>query len=189
MAISAILVLIGIGSLFVRGRGILDIDFAGGSSVQFGVSQPTDADENPSDRRNSNGSRGGENIPYTVNGVSMEGAPEETVYKVDSSLEDVNELKAAVEKAFADDDSTDLVTYNVSITPTGGDPSGDRLTTDSNGVMLTAAVAQDEAATDDEADAATEKESDETAAAEPQATSQWANRQKVPRDTEARVRC
>ncbi len=143
LTVSAILVAIGIASLFVRGRGILDIDFAGGSSVQFRVSEPTAAEK----IRQIVGSqmfRDGEDIPFTVNGVSMDGATDETVYKVDSSLEDVAELKAAVEKAFADDGTVKLVTYNVSITPTG-DESRFHGGVDPNGVMLTAAKAQQDA--------------------------------------------
>jgi SecD/SecF fusion protein len=145
---SAVLVLVGIGSLFVRGRGILDIDFAGGSSVQFRVSDPTDA-EKIREIVGTQMIRDGDDIPYTVNGVSMEDVKEATVYKVDSSLEDVSELKAAVEKAFAEDDSVNLVTYNISIKPTGSGSYWKPSITNSNGVMLTAAYAQDEATSDE----------------------------------------
>lgn len=99
--VSAILVSVGVVSIYARGSGIFDIDFAGGSSVQFGLESPatTDqvrklvepvmvSDEGP--------------LPYTVNGVSMNGVPENTIYKVDSSFERVEDLQDAIKKAFAD---------------------------------------------------------------------------------------
>lgn len=139
VAVSAVLVLIGIASLFVRGRGILDIDFAGGSSVQFRVEQPTPAETirqivGPSMVSD------GDPIPYTVNGVSIEGVPDQTVFKVDSSLENVGDLKQAVEQAFAASTAANLVTYDVSITPT---PDQTQRRT-GQGVLLTAARAQAE---------------------------------------------
>ncbi len=118
LAISAILVCVGIASLFLRGKSIFDIDFAGGSSVQFRLDQPTPADKIRQIVK-SQMLINGQEVPYTVNGVSMDGIPDDTVYKVDSSFEKVEQLKAAVAKAFADDSSVGLVTYNVSITPTG----------------------------------------------------------------------
>ncbi len=140
LAMSAIFVCIGIASLYVRGKTIFDIDFAGGSSVQFRLNEPTASDRiraivKPQMLVN------GEEVPYTVNGVSMDGIPEGTVYKVDSSFERVDDLKAAVAKAFAEDDSVELVTYNISITPAGrSGMNSPRSVT--NGVMLTAARAQ-----------------------------------------------
>ncbi len=149
VGISAILVAIGIASLFVRGKGILDIDFAGGSSVQFRTSEPTATDVIRQIVGKQMIREGGENIPYTVNEVSMEGAAQGTVFKVDSSLEDVSDLKSAIEKGFAETDASSLVTYNVTIKPTGDESrwhprQWDSRTGDSNGVMLTVARAQDE---------------------------------------------
>ncbi len=148
VAISTILVLIGIASLLVRGKGILDIDFAGGSSVQFRTNEPTATDVIRQIVGTQMVRSGGENIPYTVNEVSMDGSPEGTVFKVDSSLEDVNELKSAVEKGFAENDASALVTYEVSIKP-ASDQSNWRFrrqnpAAESNGVMLTVARAQDQ---------------------------------------------
>ena len=45
LAISAILVCVGLASLFMRGAGIFDIDFAGGSSVQFRLDKPTQTED------------------------------------------------------------------------------------------------------------------------------------------------
>lgn len=138
---SAVLVAIGVASLFMRGKTILDIDFAGGSSVQFRVDASTPTDKireivKPQMLVN------GEEVPYTVNGVSMQNIPANTVYKVDSSFERVDDLKAAVAKAFAQDSSVGLVTYDISIK--GTDDA--RVSPDSNGVMLTAARPQQDGA-------------------------------------------
>jgi SecD/SecF fusion protein len=145
LALSTLLVSIGIASLFARGKGIFDIDFAGGSSVQFRLDSPTPSDqirEIVKSRMTVNG----DPVPYTVNGVSMDGIPDNTVYKVDSSIEKVLDLKKAIAEAFAEDGSVGLVTYNVSITPAGGQS---RNVGDANGVMLTVARPQ---ADDAEAD-------------------------------------
>jgi SecD/SecF fusion protein len=114
---SSLLVVIGVASLFARGKTILDIDFAGGSSVQFRVNQETPSDRireivKPEMLAN------GEEVAYTVNGVSMDGIPPKTVYKVDSSFERVDDLKAAIARAFQQEGTVNLVTYEVSITPT-----------------------------------------------------------------------
>lgn len=151
VGISVILVCIGIASLFVRGRGILDIDFAGGSSVQFRTSQPTTTDAIRKIVDAQMHRPDGENIAYTVNEVSMDGAEEGTVYKVDSALPDVGELKTAVQNGFSGDLETELVTYNVSIIPAGDQSNLKRTTNDSNGTMLTAARAQEESTGDEEA--------------------------------------
>ncbi|MEM8670809.1 MAG: protein translocase subunit SecD [Planctomycetota bacterium] len=139
VAVSSILVLIGIASLFVRGKGILDIDFAGGSSVQFRIDQSVPSDEirdlvKPVMLSNEKQ----EAVPYTVNGVSMQGVPENTVYKVDvsSELGNVDDLKAAITKAFGDATDINLVTFEVSVSPGGS--SSLTPARNANGVMLTA---------------------------------------------------
>ncbi len=145
LILSAILVVLGIISLFkrVQDENIFDIDFAGGSSVQFRIDSPTQADTIREIVKPKMVNEKGEPRPYTVNGVSMDGIPEDTVYKVDSSFEKVEQMKAAIAEAFADESSVGLVTYNVSITPTGGASMGrPRSTNDSNGVMLTVARPQ-----------------------------------------------
>ncbi len=102
LAISGVLVCDRHRFAVLRGKSIFDIDFAGGSSVQFRLDQPTPADKIRQIVK-SQMMFNGEEVPYTVNGVSMEGIPADTVYKVDSSFEKVEELKAAVAKAFAND--------------------------------------------------------------------------------------
>ena len=142
LAVSAILLVIGIASLFTRGKSILDIDFAGGSSLQFRLAAPAEPEAVRAAIK-SEMVKGDEELPYTLNGVSMEDAENKTVYKVDSSFEDVNDLKAAVKKALANNPSIKLITYEVTISP-AGDPQSRSTPRHGNGVMLV--VAQDDSA-------------------------------------------
>ncbi|MEP4685575.1 MAG: protein translocase subunit SecD, partial [Rhodopirellula bahusiensis] len=117
LTLSAILVVCGLAALFARGQSILDIDFAGGSSVQFRVDQPTEADEVRKIMDNAVATSENDSVQFTVNGVSMEGAEEGTVFKVDSSVERVEDLKQVIREGFAASESVGLVTYSVDITP------------------------------------------------------------------------
>ena len=116
LALSGLLIVIGIAALYGRGRGIFDIDFAGGSSVQFRISEPAPTQKIRDIITAEMEKPGQEEIPFTLNGVSVGTAPEQTVYKVDSSQESVDDLKAVVTKAFEGSDVT-LVTYDVEIEP------------------------------------------------------------------------
>ena len=118
LALSAILVIIGIAALFARGRSIQDIDFAGGSSVQFQLEEPTATREVRSALTRAFDALGDKTQQFTVSGVTLDGVTEQTVYKVDSSLDQVSELQALVEEAFADGDPG-LVKYKVEIRPQG----------------------------------------------------------------------
>ncbi len=151
LAISGILIVIGIASLVSRGKGIFDIDFAGGSSVQFRVNEPTETEKIRDVIAAYMDQEGQEKIPFTVNGVSVNGVPEQTVYKVDTSQEQVNDLKQLVAEAF-EGTSIDLVTYSISIKPKDSDvdkqsswrPNADRSFGD--GLMYISAPIQDESA-------------------------------------------
>jgi SecD/SecF fusion protein len=145
IAMSSLFVLVGIGALYSRGQSILGIDFAGGSSVQFRLDNPTSSDrvrEIVGVVMETQKMEDGTSVPFTVNGVNIKGIPDETVYKVDCGLEKVDELKAAVSKAFAESADAGLVTYRVEVTPAGSAA----INRAGNGVMLTAARAQDDAA-------------------------------------------
>ena len=158
LALSGLLILIGIAALYGRGRGIFDIDFTGGSSVQFRISEPAPTQKIRDIITAEMEKPGQEEIPFTLNGVSVGTAPEQTVYKVDSSQESVDDLKAVVTKAFEGSDVT-LVTYDVEITPAevaGQQSSVVPRSQQSFGdaVMLTSAPLQD-----DDADAAPQESS------------------------------
>lgn len=168
LLVSAILVCVGIGALFARGKGILDIDFAGGSSVQFRLDTPTSGEDVKKIVEAGIGTmEDGTPVQITVNGVAMEGAESGTVYKVDSALESVKELQTKIVDSFAANDSVNLLSFGVEISkaaPSAQDQSSlneTPLTDASNGTMLTVARAQDESADDS---AAEEDENSETAA-------------------------
>ncbi|KAA1259561.1 bifunctional preprotein translocase subunit SecD/SecF [Rubripirellula obstinata] len=146
LGVSAILVIGGLVSLFARGSSIFDIDFAGGSSVQFRLSEGTETDRVREIVKSKMVNAEGEEMPYTVNGVTMEGAGENTIFKLDSSEEKVDLLKKAVAEAFAEDNSVDLITYNVKISPSGDPQSRVSPVTSDNGIMLVAAQADAETA-------------------------------------------
>ncbi|WP_236622227.1 protein translocase subunit SecD [Novipirellula maiorica] len=165
LVVSSLLVVIGISSIFARGQGIFDIDFAGGSSVQFRVDKPTETDTIREIVGEVMVGEDGQPIQFTVNGVTMESSPDGTVYKVDSSYEQVDQLKNAISEAFAKSESVNLVTYRIDISPTDPDaplaPKSSSLKpSDANGTKLAVFYPQDEAETDtvavDEEDAEAE---------------------------------
>lgn len=186
LTLSAILVVCGLAALFARGQSILDIDFAGGSSVQFRVDEPTKADEIREIMNNAVAASDNSSVQFTVNGVSMEGTEEGTVFKIDSSVERVEDLKRVIQEGFAASESVGLVTYSVDITPadlpgatseddapeaeetSSSDPAEPSETSTSqwrsvdNGVMLVVAQADDEEAAAEETNAeeAAETEAD-----------------------------
>ncbi|MCC9644800.1 protein translocase subunit SecD [Rhodopirellula sp. JC740] len=189
LTISAFLVVGGLAALFARGQGILDIDFAGGSSVQFRVDQPTEPDEVRRIVGDALASSGQETVQFTVNGVSMEGTEEGTVFKVDSSVDRVDELKQVIQDGFAAADSVGLVTYSVDITPanldgatseedapaaeatSSSDPAPSETSTSQfqrldSGMLLVAAQAdgEEEAASDEAPEEASADETPETRA-------------------------
>ncbi|MEM9366921.1 MAG: protein translocase subunit SecD [Planctomycetota bacterium] len=153
LALSAVLVLVGIGALFARGQNIFDIDFAGGSSVQFRVDNPTDNETIRAIVKSALEASGDETVQFTATGVTMDEVPDGTLFKVDSSIDNVDELKEALEAGFASNTSVGLVTYQADIKRLGSPSSGEQSRAQANnGVMLTALV-QDE---EDEATATTE---------------------------------
>ncbi|WP_246112939.1 protein translocase subunit SecD [Allorhodopirellula solitaria] len=181
LIVSAVFVTAGIVALYERGRGILDIDFAGGSSVQFRVDAPTETDEVRQIMNEAFTTDDAEPIQFTVNGVSMDGAAENTVFKVDSSVDDVDLLKQAIVDGFAKDQRVGLSTYQIEITPADLAPEGrneaaqpaadttgaaatpsqadqSQWESNRNGVMLTAFQASDEPATEDSTSGSEEPE-------------------------------
>ncbi|WP_146403666.1 protein translocase subunit SecD [Planctomycetes bacterium CA13] len=157
LAISGTLMAIGIASIYARGESMFDIDFAGGSSVQFRLDKPTETDTVREIVKTTMIGEDGKPVQYTVNGVSMDEIPDNTVYKVDSSFPTVELLKTAVAEAFKAEDSVHLVTYKIDITPADVNESSSmrhrrRSVADDNGVMLAVMYPQalPEATTDNE---------------------------------------
>jgi len=192
--VSSILVTAGVVALVFRGDGIFDIDFAGGSSVQFRVDEPTQTEEIRrivGEAFASSEVEGSEKIQFTVSGVTMDGASENTIFKVDSSEEKVDVLKKAIQDGFANEGSVGLSTYQVEIRPADLGPgadsesiepavetTGDASTPDfsdqsqyeqlTNGVMLTAFQADDETTSETNAETTADVADATTADAAPE---------------------
>ena len=170
--ISSVLMVAGLAAIIARGGSIFDIDFSGGSSITFRVENPTTTET----VRTLIGSilttdEKGSKIDYTVNNVSVDTAPKGTIYKVDTSIESVDDLKDLVGKGFADQTELKLVTYNVDVQPAkvrDASPAADekkssQIGPDDNGVRLVAMRPQNDASAVTAADTA---EAAETAATE-----------------------
>ena len=147
LMVSAVLIAVGVGSLFVRGGGIFDIDFAGGSSVQFRLDKPTPSDDVRKIVESGMVDDEGKKIQYTVNAVTIAGIPDNTVYKVDSAFPNVKELQDAIVGIFESNADVGLVTYKVDV---GSGTTEQSSVFRNNGTMLTAMRAQDEAPQDAE---------------------------------------
>ena len=144
LTLSGLLMIAGIGAIVARGGTILDIDFAGGSSVTFRVQEPTSTDAVRAVVAKSLTNSDGGKAEFTVNNVSMETAPPGTVFKVDSAIESVEALKDMIGEGFKADGSLKLVTYEIEITP--ADNAQSRLSI-GQATMLVAMRAQDDAPT------------------------------------------
>ncbi|WP_164103105.1 protein translocase subunit SecD [Candidatus Laterigemmans baculatus] len=157
-AVSIVLIIIGLTGLWFRGGGILDIDFAGGSSVTFQLDDPVPADEVRRLVEQSLASDEDDTpVQFTLNRVDVENAANETVYKIDASLENVEALKDRLRDGFLGTEEASLVTYHVEIEPAdaaAAPPAGEAAApateetgaaTANNGVRLVSALApQDE---------------------------------------------
>lgn len=170
MGLSGLLMLGGIAALIARGSSIFDIDFAGGSSVTFRLEQPATTDAVRAVVAKSLPEMDGQKIDFTVNNVSMQTAPGGTVFKVDSSIEDVDKLKELIGQGFAADGSLNLVTYELDITP--AEPPKQSRTWSNNGTMLVAARAQEETQPETASPVATEPVAAEPVADTPPATTE-----------------
>ena len=115
--LSFALVVCGLIAIYARGRSILDIDFAGGSSVTFQLVQPADAVAVREfvDRALNPGEE--DRNQFTLNSVTIASLGDDAnrlVYKIDTDIEDVNVVKAklrALNQKVDADEAVRLVTY------------------------------------------------------------------------------
>lgn len=117
LMLSAVLMVVGIVAMFARGSSIFDIDFSGGSSVTFRVQDSTSTDTVRAIVAQSLAQNEGGPGEFTVNNVNMESAPAGTIFKVDSSIESVEDLKNLIRQGFDADGSVNLVTYEIEVMP------------------------------------------------------------------------
>lgn len=113
---SAVVIILGVVGAVVRGEGLFDIDFTGGSSVHVNLERPGDSEEvraivgKAFDRRN---------IPYTLTGMSTApGQTQSTTFKIDAKIKDVEELEKIIKETFRESRGTiKLATYTLSYGP------------------------------------------------------------------------
>jgi SecD/SecF fusion protein len=108
---SFVLIVIGVIATVARGKGLFDTDLAGGSSVTFILKQPVPEEtmrqkldavfENLIDPKTKT------RADHSVYELTMEGQPKDTVYKIDSSLEEVTLLQQKVREALKSPDGQD----------------------------------------------------------------------------------
>ncbi|TVP98455.1 MAG: protein translocase subunit SecD [Planctomycetaceae bacterium] len=150
LALSGLLLIAGIVALVARGGTILDIDFSGGSSVTFRLEEPVGTDAVRAVVAKSLATDDGQTTDFTVNNVTMDTARAGTVFKVDTSIESVDELKVLLGRGFEADGSLNLVTYELEIAP--ADPPAQSGLLSNSASTLVVMRAQDEtepAAADD----------------------------------------
>ncbi len=144
--LSGSLVAAGLVAIAARGSSIFDIDFSGGSSVTFRLEEPSTTET----VRNVVGKildQEGAKIDHTVNNVTVDNTPDGTVYKIDTSIEDVEELKQRIGDGIEADGTIKLISYDVEIAP-AGEPKSSQRNRSSNGLKLVSAIAQDDVPAD-----------------------------------------
>jgi SecD/SecF fusion protein len=99
---SILFIVVGLVATGVRGKQIFDIDFLGGTSVTMILQESaeereirTKLDQEFAGIRVNNSA-----VQYSVNRVDVEGQKERTVWKIDSSLEEVEQLEDILQQLF-----------------------------------------------------------------------------------------
>jgi SecD/SecF fusion protein len=119
VALSGILFMVGAVATVARGKGLFDTDLAGGTSVTGILKSPLPIDQvrqkldgvfddltDPTTKTR---------VTHDVYEITVESEPDDAVYKIDSSLEDVDLLKEKVREALRLADGSDgLRTFQVS---------------------------------------------------------------------------
>jgi hypothetical protein len=102
MVASIVLIVIGMVGMVARGKQIFDIDFLGGTSVTMILEQPTTEAEirRTLDPRFAALTIEGSSVQYSVNRVDVEGLTPMTIWKIDSSIPEVDDLEKILEDSF-----------------------------------------------------------------------------------------
>ena len=121
---SLILIIGGLIATGLRGRQVLDIDFNGGTSIVFTLdkSMPVEdvrAISNKAFEKDSEGLP----IQTSLTNVEMSGHEKNTVYKLDVSIKDKDDVTSRLVNGFAQSEKAGLVTYDVIVKPSGSPQS------------------------------------------------------------------
>ncbi len=102
IGLSLLFIVAGLVATAARGKQIFDIDFLGGTSVTMVLKEPADErgiraklNERFAGMRVNDSA-----VEYSVNRVDVEGLPPQTVWKIDSSLQEVEQLEQVLQEAF-----------------------------------------------------------------------------------------
>ncbi len=112
IGVSLLLIVIGLAAVAYRGRNFLAIDFVGGTSVTVQLAEAMEADKlREITREIFDVDSEGQRVESTLQ--RMEQEPLNTVFKIDTSFQDVNELKTKLVGGLAKHPEVKLVTYLV----------------------------------------------------------------------------
>jgi SecD/SecF fusion protein len=118
IGISLAAMAIGTIAIIARGSRLLDTDFVGGTTVTFQLQEPANVDEIRSvvDNAINPGNPSRDRVSLTLTRLEFEGVPRNTVFKADTSLDDVALLKQRLRDGLSEVGKS-LVTFNVDVRP------------------------------------------------------------------------
>lgn len=115
LGISLAVIVLGLVATFLRGSQILDIDFNGGTSIVFSLEKGLPPDEvREISRKIFDVDENGLPIQSTLTNVKLQNVEENSVYKLDVSLRDQNEVANRLVKGFLEAQAR-LVTYDLDV--------------------------------------------------------------------------
>ncbi|XZE22174.1 protein translocase subunit SecD [Pirellulaceae bacterium SH449] len=137
VAISAVACVLSLVLAFVRGSGLFDIDFNGGTSVVFSLEKGVPSEEvrkivsSAFDRDESN-------LPIQTSliSVKLDEAEKDSVYKLDTSIKQQSEVTERLLKGFSSEAPARLVTYDVEVRMAGNANSQSSLRRNPAGRMV-----------------------------------------------------
>ncbi len=116
ITLSIVVILIGLVAIGIRGKNFLAIDFNGGTSATIQLAEPVSADDmrlvmdKIFDK-----DKNGQTLEWTLQ--RMEQEPLNTVYKIDTSFDNADDLKTSLAAGLANEPSVKMVTYKVDLVP------------------------------------------------------------------------
>ncbi len=165
---SALLLLLGALAVFARGKDLLNIDFTGGTSVTFQLTEAVEADRlRDVTRKILDKDEDGEAIQSTL--VRVEQDPIDTVYTLVTSLKNRDLLQQLLVDGFRAEKSADLVTYSMKVIDSPKATSSMRLPRGNQSNLVRLVAFQEPAAAETQEPAATKTQAT-PAATEPPAT-------------------
>ncbi|QDV22685.1 protein translocase subunit SecD [Aureliella helgolandensis] len=122
LALSILLIAVGLTATILRGKDILNIDFTGGTSVTFQLENPVGVEELRSMTREILVTDE-DDKPVQSTLVRVEKEPADTVYSLVTSIENPDFLSKQLMEGFAKSKAAELVTYRVKYLPMSASPA------------------------------------------------------------------